>query len=122
MRRRLMVRAATLLLALLIPLAGVRAASAPSCIDEDCDMPCCTHDANNATVLPVLPCCRTVSMDQAAAHPAPTTVENDHFPVIAPTSVSSSLVTVAIDVSSTAPSAIDLPAPPLYQQHCALLL
>jgi hypothetical protein len=55
-------------------------------------------------------------------HPAPTTVENDQAPLLAPTVVAWELALVPMPASLPMPSARMLPAPPLYHQHCALLL
>jgi hypothetical protein len=122
MRRRLTVRAATLALALLIPLTGIRAAT-PSCCVDDCDRPCCEADASNSTARLVLPCCRTIAVDQASTHPAPTTVEGDHAPSPAPPPfVVMPRVAIVVGASVAARATRFLPAPPLYHQHCALLL
>lgn len=122
MRRGFLVRAATLLLALLVPLAGVRAAAVACCVDSDCDQPCCDRDADNTTVRPVLPCCRAVALNQTAAHPTPTTVENDQHPPAVPELVVAPVVALTRSDVSSARSLQHLPAPPLYHQHCALLL
>jgi len=120
MRRRL-IRAASLLLALLMVFAGMHAASAASCIDDDCDKPCCDRDADNQTVIPVLPCCR-VSVDQAVPHGASTTIETDRMPLVAPTvAVGESPATLA-SAQTTHVIPLHLPAPPLYDRNCALLL
>ena len=123
MRRRAIVRGATLLLALLMATAGVRAASAAACADADCEMPCCERDSANTTVVPVLPCCRTVAVDQAAPHPSPTTFEHDRLSLPAPSLLRASSRPAARSVASPARfAALLLPAPPLYHRHCALLL
>src|SRR5260370_15278660 len=41
MQCRLVVRAATLILALLVPFAGVRATALSCCSADHCDLPCC---------------------------------------------------------------------------------
>jgi len=119
--RRLPVRLAALLLALLIPLGAVRA-STRSCASDDCDLPCCDRDPGNQTVLPVLPCCRTVTLDQLAPHAAPTTLERDEALLLAPAITTTPAPGPALAISSVAPPSHDLPAPPLYHRHCALLL
>ena len=122
MQRSLILRVATLLLALLLPLTGIRAAAAARCTDQGCDMPCCVHDAGQSTVVPVLPCCRTVALDQGSPHPAPTTIERDRAPAAAPTVAAAPRVAVAVRVACPARATRFLPAPPLYHRHCALLL
>ena len=119
MRRRLSTRAAILVLAWVVPLTGIRAAAASCCV-ADCHLPCCDRDDAHSTMVPVLPCCRTEKV--ASMHPAPTTVENDQAPLLAPTVVAWELALVPMPASLPMPSARMLPAPPLYHQHCALLL
>src|SRR5437879_1076624 len=94
MRRHLIVRAATLLLALLLPVAGVRA-GAVACCSDDCDAPCCDRAADHAVLLPVLPCCRTVALAQAAPHPTKATVEQHKQLAATTPALSPPLVVVA---------------------------
>jgi hypothetical protein len=121
MRGRLTVRAATLLLALMMPLVGVRAPVSTCCFD-DCDEPCCRHDAGQTTVTPILPCCHTVAASHATTTAPPTIVDGDPLPLAAPSLIFAPRLAITIAGSSRAPSARHLPAPPLYHQHCALLL
>ena len=117
-----MVRAVSLALALLMTVTWLRAASAAGCADEDCHRPCCDRDADNQTVLPVLPCCRTVTLDQASPSPAPTTVDSDQVPAATPIGAGEPLSAFAIEAPIARPSPAPLFAPPLYHRHCALLL
>ena len=117
-----MARGVTLVLALLVATPAVRAGSRSSCVDGDCDKPCCERDADNTTVVPVLPCCRTVGLGETPAHPAPTTLEHDRLPLTAPRPLRAPLLAVASGACSPAPAFALLSAPPLYHQHCALLL
>jgi len=74
---RLMLRVATLLLALWLPLTGLRGAAFASCdADGDCELPCCDRDAGRPTVVPVLPCCGTRVIDGAPSRPAQLTVDD----------------------------------------------
>src|SRR5262249_3748677 len=119
MRRSLLVRAAILMLVPLMPLTGIRAAAASCCVD-DCDQPCCARDASNSAVVPVLPCCRTVTGDEMSTHPAPTTLEDEEARIAAPSFVLTPLVAVVACGAVSARLARLLPGPPLYHQHCAL--
>jgi hypothetical protein len=121
MRRSLFTRAAILMLALSMPLTAIRGVAASCCVD-DCDQPCCERDARNRTVLPVLPCCRTVAADQVSTQSTPTTCENDRAPFAASSVVVTPLGAVALQTSVSTRVARLIPAPPLYHQHCALLL
>ena len=114
-------RAATLLLALLLPLAGARASASACCVD-DCDLPCCAHDAEHTTVTPVLPCCRTIGLGHASITAPPSILDGDSLQPAAPSVVVAPLVTVTIDIGARPLVARHLRAPPLYHQHCALLL
>ena len=119
---RSLLRAAMLLLPLLVSaMAGTRTAAA-SCCDADCDLPCCDRDDAHTTMVPVLPCCHTDSVGRASIHPPTTTVENEARPLVSPALVVSSLVAIAAPVSLPSPRARLLPAPPLYHRYCALLL
>jgi hypothetical protein len=124
MRRRVTARAATLLLALMVALTAVRASALTRCCTEigDCDDPCCASDGGNATVVPVLPCCRTVALDQKTPEPAPSTVEHDQPSLVALSlTVKPELLALHDPIRAT-PRALPAAASPLYQQHCALLL
>jgi hypothetical protein len=123
-RIRMIVRVATLLLALWLPLAGIRA-TPHGCCDQlgDCELPCCDRDATQATVVPVLPCCRTIALDAAPGRPTQSTVENAQRTGVAPVPLATPLVaSVSRRIHPALPTALDLCAAPLYQQHCALLL
>jgi hypothetical protein len=122
MRHRPVIRAASVVLALVMTLAGLHAASAKSCVDDDCDMPCCDRDADQQTLIPVFPCCRTVSIDQAAPHCASTTVESDRSQLAAPLFPISPAPVATASAEVRSPTAQHLPAPPLYHRNCALLL
>ncbi len=115
------VRAAACVLALLVLLTGIRTAAA-SCCADDCARPCCERDASHSTVVPVLPCCRTVAADQAPLHAASTKAERERPPLTAPGFVVTPLIAVVLRAVAPARGASLLPSPPLYQRHCALLL
>ena|SRR5579859_4599420 len=121
MRRRLIARATSLALALLMTLAGLRSASAAGCVDDDCDRPCCARDTEQRTVLPILPCCR-LSVDQASGRSAPTTVDQERAHFITPAVAAVASLPGKISSATGRPRARHLPAPPLYHRHCALLL
>jgi hypothetical protein len=123
-RIRMMVRVATLLLALWLPLAGIRATPF-GCCDEagDCDLPCCDRDGKQATVAPVLPCCRTIAVDAAPARPTQSNVENAQPSAVAPAPQATWLVaSVSRRIHVARPPGLGVAAVPIYQQHCALLL
>ena len=122
-RRRWITRGATALLVVVLAVAGLRAAPAAACCDDDCAQPCCSRDRGHASVVPVLPCCRTVSLHEAAPQPAPTVLDADHGVVAAPLVVAAAPLVVAVPARvARATVAPRLRAPPLYRQHCALLL
>lgn len=122
MGRSLGLRAATLVLALLLPLAGLRALPAACCAD-DCAAPCCVRDASQSTVLPLLPCCRTVSIDQAsAAQPAPSTVDHEQTPLAAPAVPARRALARVVAAAGPPLALLRPPSHPLYRRHCALLL
>ena len=120
MKRRFTTRAVSLLLALFLPLAALRALPS-SCADDDCSLPCCKH-SDGARVLPILPCCRAIQVDEAPSS-APPAVHGNAAPI--------ALISGDARVTLTrtlfarvfrAPPSPHLRAPPLYQQNCARLL
>ena len=122
-RRFFLLRGATALLALLLAVAGLRAAPAAACCDADCAQPCCARDAGHASVVPVLPCCRAAALHEAAPHPAPTVLDAAHGAVAAPlVAAATPAIVVAPAIVARATEAPRLRAPPLYRRHCALLL
>jgi hypothetical protein len=122
MRRRFHVRAAILLLALLIASCGGVRGAWSCCTDADCDAPCCEKDAHQPTVIPILPCCRVVTLNHTASQPAPTTVENEPAQIGVPARMVAPLIAVAPSIAAATNPADRLPAPPFYHRHCALLL
>jgi hypothetical protein len=115
-------RAGVAVLALLLGFSSMRHASPRNCVDDDCDMPCCDRDDTKATFVPVLPCCRTIALDQATAQPLPTTFEPDGSPFLPLSLDPAPSAVVAIALARSTPARTHLPAPPLYKRHCALLL
>jgi hypothetical protein len=121
MGRSLGVRAATLVLALLLPLLGMRAQPSACCVD-DCGAPCCARDTTQSTVVPLLPCCRTVSIDRASSQPTPSTVDHEPAPVAAPAATARRAVAGVVPSSPPLLAVRRAAARPLYRRHCALLL